>query len=103
MCALRIQSTTELDRDQQISLTSHTSLQGVRLVAHEFAPQVEFELLEGMQHQLDKTSGSLFCVQRDCAVNFIARKLYSYHWTRVKPSNRFSQYFNSEYCAQARS
>ena len=62
MCALRAQSAVELEPDMQhISLANHIAPQ---------ACQVEFELLEDMQqqkHQLDKTSGSLYCVQRDCA------------------------------------
>ena len=33
-------------------------------------------------------------------LNFTARKLCSEYWTLVKPPNRFSQYFNIEYCAQ---
>ena len=35
------------------------------------APQVDFELLTGhaaTKHRLDKTSGSLYYVQRDCAI-----------------------------------
>ena len=42
----------ELDPDMEhISLASNTSLRRVRLVAHALAPQVEVELLEGMQQQ----------------------------------------------------
>ena len=54
MCALRAQSTVELEPDMQhITLASHTSL----ALAHAafIAPQVEFELLEGVQQQ--NTSG----------------------------------------------
>ena len=64
---------------QHISLASHTSLRRARLVAHVvLAPQVEFGLLEGVQqkkHQVDKTSGSLYCVQRDCATYFHSKKI----------------------------
>ena len=68
MYALHAQSAIELDPD--ISLASHTSLRRVRLVAHALAPQVEAWVSGGhaaTKHQLDKTSGSLYCVQRDCA------------------------------------
>ena len=45
----------------------------VALVA--LAPQVEFELIAGghaaTKHQLTKTSGSLYCVQNDCATSII--------------------------------
>ena len=53
MCALRAQSAVELEPDMQhITLASHTSL----ALAHvALAPQVEFELLEGVQQQ--NTSG----------------------------------------------
>ena len=50
MCALRAQSAVELEPDMQhITLASHTSL----ALAHAafIAPQVEFELLEGVQQQ----------------------------------------------------
>ena len=73
MCALRTQIAVELEPDMQhISLASHTSLVAhVRIALAPQACQVEFELLEDMQqqntYQLDKTSGSLYCVQRDCA------------------------------------
>jgi len=51
MCAFRAQSAVELEPDMQhITLASHTSL----ALAH-VAPQVEFELLEGVQQQ--NTSG----------------------------------------------
>ena len=50
MCALRAQSAVELEPDMQhITLATHTSL------ALALAPQVEFELLEGVQQQ--NTSG----------------------------------------------
>ena len=53
MCALRAQSTVELEPDMQhITLASHTSLALAHVV---LAPQAEFELLEGMQQQ--NTSG----------------------------------------------
>ena len=54
MCALHAQSAVELKPDMQhITLASHTSLD----LAHAafIAPQVEFELLEGVQQQ--NTSG----------------------------------------------
>ena len=77
ICALRSQSAIarihfitnkvslaiELDPDMEhIGLPSHTSLRRVRLVAHALAPQVESELLEGMQQQY--TTHSLYCAQR---------------------------------------
>ena len=80
MCALRSQSAIariyfitnkvslalQLDPDMEhISLASHTSLRRVRLVAHALAPQVEGELLEGMQQQYTrKKSHGLYCAQR---------------------------------------
>ena len=53
MCAMRAQSAVELEPDMEhISLASHTCL----ALAHvALAPQVEFELLEGVQQQ--NTSG----------------------------------------------
>ena len=52
-----------------ISLASHTYLRKVCLWLVALAPQIEFELLKGMhaatKHHLDKTSGSLYCVQSD--------------------------------------
>ena len=65
----RTQSAMELNPDmymQFISLASHTSLALRMYLLHIYhvalAPQVEFELLEGIQQQKDKTSGSLYCI-----------------------------------------
>ena len=82
MCALRAQSAVELEPDMQhISLANHIAPQ---------ACQVEFELLEDMQQQ--NTSWirhQVVCIVFKEIVQ-IAEKLC---WTRVKPPNRFSQYF----------
>ena len=83
MCALRAQSAVELEPDtQHISLANHTSLRKVWLVAHvALAPQAcpsRVRVAGGhaaTKHQLDKTSGSPYCVQRDCAAKFYSRKI----------------------------
>ena len=56
MCALRAQSAVELEPDMQhIALASHTSM-ALALCKHLiYSPQVELELLEGVQQQ--NTSG----------------------------------------------
>ena len=56
MCALRAQSAMILDPDMCI-LVSHTSREGTHFAGGHAATK----------HQLEKTSGSLYGVQGDCA------------------------------------
>ena len=62
-------------------------------------------LLEGKQQQNTSwTRHQVVCIvfKEIVQLNFIARKLCSLCWTCVKPPNKFSQYLNNEYYAQAR-
>ena len=59
------------------------------------APQVEFELLKGMQQQNTSwTRHLVVCTVFKEIVQFIARKLILDSW---KTTNRFSQYLNIEF------
>ena len=61
---------------EHISLASRTTPRRVRLVAHALAPQVEVELLEGMQQQYTRKKNHMVCiVPKTC--NILTRMLNS--------------------------